>query len=302
MAVKRPENLNQVEDEKVSTFFKYFFLIQTIKIRDLEKLILLRVLYFDLFGDKGKFIETNTSLKRVFGKSIVTVSSAVNSLEKKGMIEVERKSDGISRRAIYFDYTYFKTLEQPERKLTGDPADTLKDIFSLEATNASDLKEDLHQNILIENNDNININKQSGVKENFNPSTANPSFLFDNKNDQRKFPRNNKGLLSDEIYSDFQELIDQKIDNRKNTIIIEGILVSIKEVKNKYGKGNFCNMTTEDINGTKLYIQVNEMLYSRHKNQLNENSSKSLIITGELFYNQHLKRNSLRAKQFKFSK
>ena len=116
MAINGPsKNLNQVNDVKVSTFFKYFFLIQNLTIRDLEKLILLRVLYFDLFGDKGKFLETNPSLKKVFGKSIVSVSKAINSLERNGMIEVDRTSDGISRRAIYFDYTFFKSLEQPER-------------------------------------------------------------------------------------------------------------------------------------------------------------------------------------------
>ena len=78
---------------------------------------------------------------------------------------------------------------------------------------------------------------------------------------------------------------------------VEGKLIHLKEVKNRYGKGNFCNIILEDINGDKLYVQINEMLYTKHQEELEDSINKTIIISGSMFYNKHFRKNSMRAKQ-----
>ena len=293
--------MDRSDKKRIASFFKYFFLIEGLSIKDLEKLILLRVLYFDLFGDFGYFIETNASLCKVFGKTIATVSIAVNSLERQGMIEVDRTKGNISRRIISFNYTFFKPEVGYERKLSGQSDVTFKKTIRSSNIFEDDLQEIFHQNILIENKNNININKQSDMKENFHIDPANSSsFSFNNNQDHPEDSKKGKRNSPNKSLKDFKELLTDSSQNVNNVIPVEGKLIHLKEVKNKFGKGNFCNIILEDIKGDKLHVQINEMLYTKYQKELEDSINKAIFINGSLFYNKHLRKNSMRAKHIEF--
>jgi len=103
-----------------------------------------------------------------------------------------------------------------------------------------------------------------------------------------------------ETIATFTPLLTMELaPEQKLSVVIEGTLETIRISKNKYKMtSSFGNLILIDTEGTKIHIQVNELLFGKYRMQLLQARGERIKLNGDLYFNKYYKKNSIRAVKF----
>lgn len=128
----------------------------------------------------------------------------------------------------------------------------------------------------------------------------NMGYSINKENSSDSSPDNPQDPPPGEVITTFAPLLTMELaKDQKMSVVIEGTIDTLKPGKNKYkAMTSFGNLFLRDTEGERIHVQVNERLFGKFREQIQQARGERIKLLGNLGYNKYFKHNSIRAVKF----